>query len=157
MLGSLVNPLYRLDRKRIAFPVCVLRCNSLLSSIIHSQGSVAADRAAGHRVGGDLVSGVDGVAVGAEDVCGEDHRSPVHRAALLRPGRHRPPQPQRARQHDPPLHHLTKPPRRRHPSTSGRRPSQGGLTSDYPNASPQPTVLALMSGASRVNSRNPTL
>jgi len=44
----------------------------------------------------------------------QPHRSPVHRAARLRPGRHRPPQPQRATQHDPPLHHLAKPPRRRH-------------------------------------------
>ena len=59
--------------------------------------------------------------------------------------------------HDPPLHHLAKPPRRRHPPTSGRRPSQRGLTSDCRTASPQPAVLVLMSGASRVNSRNPTL
>jgi hypothetical protein len=60
----------------------------------------------------------------------QPHRSPVHRAALLRPGQHRPPQPQGAGQHDPPQHHLAEPPRRRHPPTSGRRPSQPGLTSD---------------------------
>jgi hypothetical protein len=33
-------------------------------------------------------------------------RSPVHRPALLRPGRHRPRHAQRAGQHDPPVHHL---------------------------------------------------
>jgi len=41
----------------------------------------------------------------------QPHRGPVHRAALLRPGRHRPPQPQGAGQHDPPLNHLAQPPR----------------------------------------------
>jgi hypothetical protein len=38
---------------------------------------------------------------------------PVHRAAVLRPGRHRPGQPPRAGQHDPPVHHLAEQPRLR--------------------------------------------
>jgi len=44
-------------------------------------------------------------------------RGPVHRAALLRPRRHRPPQPHRASQHDPALHRLAEP-ARGHPPTA---------------------------------------
>jgi hypothetical protein len=40
-------------------------------------------------------------------------RAPVHRAAILRRRRHRPLQPHRAGQPDPPLHHLAQPPRHR--------------------------------------------
>src|SRR5690348_1777277 len=40
-------------------------------------------------------------------------RGAVHGAALLRAGRHRPPQPQGAGQHDPPVHHLAQQPRLR--------------------------------------------
>ena len=50
---------------------------------------------------------------------------PVHRAALLRPGRHRPRQPQGAGQHDPPLHHLAKPTT---PTTPGSVRSSPGPT-----------------------------
>nr|WP_232791226.1 IS630 family transposase [Streptomyces kanasensis] len=42
-------------------------------------------------------------------------------AALLHPRRHRPRQPQGTGQHDPPLHHLAKPPRRRPAPTRCRR------------------------------------
>ena len=55
----------------------------------------------------------------------QPHRGPVHRPALLRPGRHRPPQPRRASQHDPPLHRLAEP-ARRHPPTAPRGDQQGG-------------------------------
>lgn len=51
----------------------------------------------------------------------QPHRGPVHGSALLRPRRHRPRHPQRAGQHDPPLHHLAKPPRRRPAPTRRRR------------------------------------
>jgi hypothetical protein len=37
-------------------------------------------------------------------------RGPVHRAAVLRPRRHRPRQPPAAGQHDPPVHHLAQQP-----------------------------------------------
>ena len=39
-------------------------------------------------------------------------RVPLHRAALLRPQRHRPPKPRRAELDDPPLHRLAQPPRK---------------------------------------------
>ena len=44
--------------------------------------------------------------------------SSVHRAALLRPGRHRPQQPHRASQHDPPLRRLADPVRSQPPQAS---------------------------------------
>ncbi|WSQ89816.1 hypothetical protein OG279_32730 [Streptomyces sp. NBC_01201] len=50
----------------------------------------------------------------------EPHRGPVHRPALLHPRRHRSRPPQGTGQHDPPLHHLAKPPCRR-PAPSRRR------------------------------------
>ena len=50
-------------------------------------------------------------------VVAQPDRGPVHRAALLRPRRHRPPHPPRAGTDDPPLHRLAKPPRPR-PSTT---------------------------------------
>jgi transposase len=48
------------------------------------------------------------------------NRGPVHRPALLRPRRHRPPQPRRAGQHDPPLHRLAEPPPQRPPAPQDR-------------------------------------
>ncbi|MGP4028826.1 IS630 family transposase [Actinomadura sp. 3N407] len=46
-----------------------------------------------------------------QQLLAEPHRGPVHRPALFHPRRHRPRQPQRAGQHDPPLHHLAEPTR----------------------------------------------
>ena len=63
----------------------------------------------------------------------QPHRGPVHRAALLRPRRHRPPQPQGAGQHDPPLHHLAQQPRRRPTTTPHRRPGERCLTRPWPH------------------------
>nr|WP_241757671.1 hypothetical protein [Streptomyces sp. WAC00263] len=54
----------------------------------------------------------------------QPHRGPVHRPALLHPRRHRPRQPQGTGQHDPPLHHLAKPP----PTTGAYAPSSTGQT-----------------------------
>ena len=51
------------------------------------------------------------------------NRGPIHRAALLRARRHRPRQPPRAGQHDPPLHHLAQQPRLRPAAPPGRRPA----------------------------------
>jgi transposase len=55
-------------------------------------------------------------------------RGPVHRTALLRPRRHRPPHPPRAGQHDPPLHHLAQQPRLRRTAPPHRRPGKRDLT-----------------------------
>ena len=52
------------------------------------------------------------------------HRGAVHRAAVLRPRRHRPRHPRRAGQHDPPLHHLAQQPRLRRTAPPGRRPGK---------------------------------
>jgi transposase len=57
------------------------------------------------------------------------NRIPVNRPALLRPRRDGSCQPQGAGQHDPPLHHLAKQARRRHPPTSDRRQGERCLTS----------------------------
>ena len=56
------------------------------------------------------------------------NRGPVHRAAVLRPRRHRPRQPPRAGQHDPPLHHLAQQPRLRRTATAHHRPGKRSLT-----------------------------
>lgn len=58
-----------------------------------------------------------------QQLLAQPRRGPVHRPALLHPRRHRPRHPQGTGQHDPPLHHLAKPPRRRPAPT--RRPRQG--------------------------------
>lgn len=58
----------------------------------------------------------------------EPHRGPVHRLALLHPRRHRPRQPQRARQHDPPLHHLAEQAHRRYSLAHHRHAGQRRLT-----------------------------
>lgn len=55
-------------------------------------------------------------------------RGPVHRPALLHPRRHRPRRPQGTGQHDPPLHHLAKPPCRRPAPTRRRRQGERCLT-----------------------------
>jgi hypothetical protein len=57
-----------------------------------------------------------------ERILAQPDRGPVHRPALLRARRHRPPQPPRAGQHDPPLHHLAQQPRLRRTTPPGRRP-----------------------------------
>jgi hypothetical protein len=57
-------------------------------------------------------------------------RGPVHRPALLRPRRHRPPQPPRAGQHDPPLHRLAKPARHRPRAPQGHPPSRDHQTGE---------------------------
>lgn len=62
----------------------------------------------------------------------QPHRSPVRRPALLHPRRHRPHHPQGAGQHDPPLRHLAKPPRRRPTPTGGRRQGERCLTQHQP-------------------------
>jgi len=54
-------------------------------------------------------------------------RGAVHRAALLRAGRHRPCQPQRAGQHDPPVHHLAQQPRLRPTTPPHRRAGERSL------------------------------
>jgi len=46
-------------------------------------------------------------------VLAQPHRSPIHGVALLRAGRHRPRLPRGAGPHDPPLHRLVQPQRRR--------------------------------------------
>ena len=56
------------------------------------------------------------------------NRIPVRRAALLRTRRHRPPQPPRAGQHDPPLHHLAQQPRLRRTATAHHHPGKHCLT-----------------------------
>lgn len=56
-----------------------------------------------------------------QQLLAQPHRGPVHRPALLHPRRHRPRHPQGTGQHDPPLHHLAKPPRRRPAPTRCRR------------------------------------
>jgi hypothetical protein len=50
------------------------------------------------------------------------NRIPVHRAAVLRPRRHRPRQPPGAGQHDPPVHHLAQQPRLRRTTAPHHRP-----------------------------------
>jgi hypothetical protein len=54
----------------------------------------------------------------------EPHRSPVHRAAVLRARRHRPRHPPRAGQDDPPLHHLAQQPRLRRTTPPHHRPGK---------------------------------
>ncbi|XNR94432.1 IS630 family transposase [Streptomyces sp. R-74717] len=56
-----------------------------------------------------------------QQLLAQPHRGPVHGPALLHPGRHGPRRPQRTGQHDPPLHHLAKPPCQRPAPTSRRR------------------------------------
>ena len=55
------------------------------------------------------------------------HRSAVHRLAVLHAGRHRPRQPQRAGQHDPPVHHLAQQPRLRRTAPPHRRQGKRSL------------------------------
>jgi hypothetical protein len=55
------------------------------------------------------------------------NRIPVHGPALLRPRRDRPRQPQRAGQHDPPVHHLAQQPRLRRTAAPGRYPGKRSL------------------------------
>jgi hypothetical protein len=57
----------------------------------------------------------------------EPDRSPVHRAALLHPGRHRPRKPPPAGHHDPPLHRLAKPTRSQSATTPNPRQGEGCL------------------------------
>jgi hypothetical protein len=54
--------------------------------------------------------------------------APVHRAAVLRRGRHRPRQPRRAGQHDPPLHRLAEPQCPRPPPRPDRQQGKRCLT-----------------------------
>lgn len=56
-----------------------------------------------------------------QQLLAQPYRGPVHGPALLHPRRHRPRRPQRAGQHDPPLHNLAKPPRRRPAPTRCRQ------------------------------------
>jgi transposase len=56
-----------------------------------------------------------------QQLLAQPHRGPVHGPALLHPRRHGPHRPQGTGQHDPPLHHLAKPPCRRPAPTSRRR------------------------------------
>jgi transposase len=58
----------------------------------------------------------------------EPHRGAVHRAALLRLGRHRPLQPYRAGQHDPPLYRLAEPQCPRPPPRPNRQQGKRCLT-----------------------------
>ena len=62
-----------------------------------------------------------------EFVLVKPHRSPVHGPAVLRARRHRPRQPQRAGQHDPPVHHLAQQPRLRRAAPPHRRPGKHSL------------------------------
>jgi transposase len=61
-------------------------------------------------------------------VMAEPDPGSVPGAALLHPGRHRPCQPPRAGQHDPPLHRLAEPQRPRSPVPQDRRQGKGCLT-----------------------------
>ena len=62
-----------------------------------------------------------------EFVLVKPHRGAVHRTAVLRARRHRPRQPQRAGQHDPPVHHLAQQPRLRRTTPPHRRPGERSL------------------------------
>jgi Major Facilitator Superfamily len=62
-----------------------------------------------------------------ERVLAEPHRGPVHRAALLRPRRHRPHQPQRTGEHDPPVHHPAQRPRLRRQAAPHHQPGTRSL------------------------------
>ena len=55
------------------------------------------------------------------------NRIPVNRPALLRARRHRPSQPSRTGQHDPPVHHLAQQPRLRRTTPPGRHPGKRSL------------------------------
>jgi hypothetical protein len=55
------------------------------------------------------------------------NRGAVHRAAVLRTGRHRPRQPPRTGEHDPPVHHLAQQPRLRRATSPNRRPGKRSL------------------------------
>ena len=59
-----------------------------------------------------------------EFLLAQPDRGPVHRAALLRPRRHRPRQPPGAGQHDPPVHHLAQQPRLRRTTPPHRQPGK---------------------------------
>jgi len=54
-----------------------------------------------------------------------------HGPALLRARRHRPLQPPRTGQHDPPVHHLAQQPRLQRTAPPGRRPGKRSLTRHY--------------------------
>jgi hypothetical protein len=56
-----------------------------------------------------------------------NRRGAVHGAAVLHAGRHRPRQPHRAGQHDPPVHHLAQQPRLRRTTPPHRRPGKRSL------------------------------
>ena len=62
-----------------------------------------------------------------EFVLVKPYRGAVHGAAVLRARRHRPRQPQRAGQHDPPVHHLAQQPRLRRTTPPHRRPGKRSL------------------------------
>ena len=77
-----------------------------------------------------------------EFVLVKPHRGPVHRAAVLRARRHRPRQPQRAGQHDPPVHHLAQQPRLRRTTPPHHRPGKHSLIAALaPTYSPGPADL----------------
>lgn len=63
-----------------------------------------------------------------QQLLAQRHRSPVHRPALLRPGRHRPCQPHGTGQHDPPLHHLEEQTRRPRMPMRGREQGEHRLS-----------------------------
>jgi transposase len=62
-----------------------------------------------------------------EFVLVKPHRGAVHGVAVLHAGRHRPCQPQRAGQHDPPVHHLAQQPRLRRTTSPHRRAGKRSL------------------------------